>query len=50
MYKFIRAGCEDHLIIDSLGENKNYSINLEILTGLSNTSITFEGKNYTSNI
>ena len=47
MYKFIRAGCEDHLIIDSLLENKSYSINLEILTGLSNTTITFEGKNYT---
>ena len=49
MYRFLRAGNEDHFIIDSLEDNKTYSIYLEILTELSNATITFEGKKYTKN-
>ena len=49
MYRFLRAGNEDHFIIDSLKDNKTYSIHLEILTELSNATITFEGKKYTKN-
>lgn len=47
MYKFIRAGNEDNLIIDSLEQDANYRIYLQILTGLFSAAVTFEGKNYT---
>ena len=47
MYKFIRAGNEDNLIIDSLKQDVNYRIYLQILTGLFSATVTFEGKNYT---
>jgi hypothetical protein len=47
MYKYIRAGNEDNLIIDSLEQDNNYCIYLQILTELSSATVTFEGKNYT---